>query len=283
MSAPLGAVPSLEAVRFLKAMADETRLAILGLLRLTDLRGGEIAARLGLPANAVSYHLKQLREVGVLNDRHSHADARDVYYHLDLDRLQALYRQAGQTLHPLLSPEDPKASGAAEIPADRPLRVLFLCTHNSARSQLAEAILRLRGGEAVEVASAGDRPTAVHPMTISLLEEHGIEPGPYVAKSLDRFVGQSFDYVITVCDRVKEHCPVFPDDPVRIHWSLSDPTAIKEEAARSRAFATLWLELCTRVGHLLSLTHPAGVGARARRPLTGWRESPGPRETQPCS
>jgi len=281
MSAPSSAGPlSSDAVRFLKAMADETRLAILGLLKLTDLRGGEIVTRLGLPANAVSYHLKQLRELGVLRDRHSHADARDVYYHLDLDRLRVLYRQAGQALHPLLSPEGHEALGAEGIPAHRPIRVLFLCTHNSARSQLAEAILRLRGGEAVEVVSAGDHPTAVHPLTISLLEEHGIEPGPYVAKALDRFVGQSFDYVITVCDRVKEHCPVFPDDPVRIHWSFPDPTAIEDEAARSRAFVTLWLELSTRVGHLLSLPHPVS-GRRARVP--GMRESPDPRETQPRS
>jgi len=273
MSAKPRAVPPLDAVRFLKAIADETRLAILDLLALTDLRGGEIVARLGLPANAVSYHLKQLRDLGVLGDRRSHADARDVYYHLDLDRLQALYQQAGQALHPSLSIEDPVARGAAGIATNRPIRVLFLCTHNSARSQLAEAILRLRGG-------AGDHPTEVHPMSIVLLEEHGIEPSHYVAKSLDRFVGQSFDYIITVCDRVKDHCPVFPDDPLRIHWSFPDPTAIADEAARSRAFATLWLELNTRVGHLLNLPHPvSGRQARARS-LAGARESPGSRETQ---
>ncbi|HVA92341.1 MAG TPA: metalloregulator ArsR/SmtB family transcription factor [Chloroflexota bacterium] len=280
MPVTLSVMPSLEAVRFLKAVADETRLTILGLLALTDLKGGEIVARLGLPANAVSYHLKQLRDLGVLRDRRGHADGRDVYYRLDLDRLRMLYQQAGQILHPMLSPEDPVASGAEGIAADRPIRVLFLCTHNSARSQLAEAILRLRGGEAVEVASAGDHPTEVHPLAIALLQEHDIDSSQYVAKSLDRFVGQSFDYIITVCDRVKDHCPVFPDDPVRIHWSFPDPTVIEDDAARSQAFATLWLELSTRVGHLLNLPHPIS-GRRARaRSLAGTRESPGLRETQ---
>jgi hypothetical protein len=137
----------------------------------------ELAARLRVPQNAVSYHLKHLRELGLPRDRHSHADARDVYYYLDLDRLRTFYQQAGQALHPVLSPEARGASGTEGIPDDRPIRVLFLCTHN---------------------------------------------------------------------------CPVFPD-PVRIHWSFPDPAAIEDEAARSRAFSTLWLELNTRIGHLLNL------------------------------
>ncbi|HVA90962.1 MAG TPA: metalloregulator ArsR/SmtB family transcription factor [Chloroflexota bacterium] len=280
MPVTLSVMPSLEAVRFLKAIADETRLAILGLLALTDLRGGEIVARLGLPANAVSYHLKQLRDLGVLRDRRGHADGRDVYYRLDLDRLRMLYREAGQALHPMLSPEDPVAPGAEGIPAGRPIRVLFLCTHNSARSQLSEAILRLRGGGAVEVASAGDHPTEVHPLAIALLQEHDIDSSQYVAKSLERFVDQSFDYIITVCDRVKDHCPVFPNDPVRIHWSFPDPTVIEDEAARSQAFSTLWLELNIRIGHLLNLPHPVSGRRTRARSLASTRESPSPRETQ---
>lgn len=256
MPASVSAEPPLPAVSFLKAVADETRLAIVGLLALTDLRGGEIVARLGLPANAVSYHLKQLRELGLLRDRRSHADARDVYYSLDVDRLAALYRQAGQVLHPGLAhlaegAGDPACSGA------RSLRVLFLCTHNSARSQLAEAALRRHGGERVEVFSAGSRPTAVHPLTVALLQDQGIDPGPHAAKSLDRFAGQPFDYVITVCDRMREECPAFPGDPVRAHWSVPDPGMVVDDEQRRDAFRSVWLELNVRVGHLLALPHPA--------------------------
>ncbi|HWE64097.1 MAG TPA: arsenate reductase ArsC [Chloroflexota bacterium] len=161
---------------------------------------------------------------------------------------------------------------------DRPLRVLFLCTHNSARSQLAEGILRLRGGEQVDVYSAGSHPTTVHPMALALLKEHGIDTSRHSAKSLDQFAGQSFDFVITVCDRVRDRCPEFPDDPLHIHWSFLDPAMAADdgqaaggihrfmdaerapgpidEAGRRQAFQTLWLELNTRIGYLLQLPHP---------------------------
>jgi len=271
----LGA-PSAGAVQLFKTLGDETRLTIVRLLALTDLRSGELVARLGLPQNAVSYHLKHLRELGLLRDRRSHADGRDVYYHLDLDRLQALYQQAGQALSPALVPAGPAAGGADILGADPPIRVLFLCTHNSARSQLAEAILRLRGRDTVEVASAGDHPSAVHPMAIALMEQHGIDPRAHTAKSLDGFVGQAFDYVITVCDRANDRYPMFPDDPLRIHWSFPDPTAIDDEAARTRAFATIWLELNTRVGHLLNLPHPTSGRRMPVSALTGLREDAAP-------
>ena len=264
--------PSAGAAQLFKTLGDETRLTIVRLLALSDLRGGELVERLGLPQNAVSYHLKHLRALGLLRDRRSHADGRDVYYHLDLDRLQALYQQAGRALSPALLLGDPAAGKAEILGADPPIRVLFLCTHNSARSQLAEAILRLRAGEAVEVASAGDYPSAVHPMAIALMEQHGIDPRAHTAKSLDGFVGQAFDYVITVCDRANDRCPVFPDDPLRIHWSFPDPTTIDNEAARAQAFATIWLELNTRVGHLLNLPHPASGRRPGASSLAGVRE-----------
>ena len=256
------ALPS-DAAPLFKTLADETRLAIVRLLVLTDLRGGELVSQLGLPQNAVSYHLKLLRDLELLRDRRSHADARDVYYHLDLDRLRSLYQQAGQTLYPALTPEDATALPTDPMDEERPIRVLFLCTHNSARSQLAEAILRLRGGSAVEVFSAGDQPTTVHPMAIALMEQHGIDPSLHASKALDQFIGRPFDYVITVCDRANDHCPIFPDDPMRFHWSFPDPTAIADEGGRRSAFDTLWLELNTRIGHLLNLPHPVS-GRRAR-------------------
>lgn len=120
---------------------------------------------------------------------------------------------------------------------DRRLRVLFLCTHNSARSQMAEALLRHHGGDAVEVVSAGNEPSRVHPLAVRAMAESGIDISNAGSKSLDQFVGQDFDYVITVCDRANESCPVFPGDPRRIHWSFEDPSAVEgSEEERLKAF-----------------------------------------------
>lgn len=247
------ASPSPDVVQLFKVLADETRLEILRLLALTDLRVGEIVAHLGLPQNAVSYHLKQLRRLRLLRDHRSSADARDIYYSVDLDHLQALYAAAGTFLHP--------GMGLATAPAvdhrERPLRVLFLCTHNSARSQMAEAITRHLGGDQVEVVSARSEPTTVHPLTVELLDEWGIDTSRLDAKGLDRWVGQQFDYVITVCDRIRENCPTFPGEPRLIHWSIPDPVEIAEEEQRRRAFAAARHEISTRIRHLLSLPHPA--------------------------
>jgi arsenate reductase len=139
---------------------------------------------------------------------------------------------------------------------ERPLRVLFLCTHNSARSQLAEGITRWLGGDQVEVLSAGSQPSEVHPMTYRMLSDLGIDASTHSSKSIQRFLDQTFDYVITVCDRVKEHCPTFPGDPDEIHWSLPDPAAIADEEQRLDAFSRVCNELHTRIRYLLSLPHP---------------------------
>ena len=101
-------------------------------------------------------------------------------------------------------------------------RVLFLCTHNSARSQMAEGLLRQLGRNEFEVFSAGTEATRVHPLAIEAMKELGIDISAQSSKTLDRYRGQKFDYVITVCDRANEQCPIFTDDPVRIHWSTRD-------------------------------------------------------------
>jgi arsenate reductase len=106
-----------------------------------------------------------------------------------------------------------------------PIRVLFLCTGNSARSQMAEALLRSYGGTDFEVASAGTDPKGLNPLTIEVMAEAGIDVSKQQSKSLDRFLDQSFDYVITVCDRARDNCPTFPGDNERIHWSFDDPAA----------------------------------------------------------
>jgi protein-tyrosine-phosphatase len=119
------------------------------------------------------------------------------------------------------------------------LRVLFLCTGNSARSQMAEALLRYMSKDSIDVFSAGSEPQPhVHPLAKETLEyRYGIETGALYPKSMNAFLGERFDYVITVCDRAAEACPVFPGDPERIHWSFEDPAAVEDELARRRAFA----------------------------------------------
>jgi len=107
------------------------------------------------------------------------------------------------------------------------MRVLILCTGNSARSQMAEGLLRHDGGAAFEVASAGTKPSHVRPEAIAAMHEIGIDISGHRSKSVDEFAGQGFDYVITVCDNAKENCPIFPSATKRIHWSLDDPAAVQ--------------------------------------------------------
>lgn len=244
-----------DVVRFFRLLADETRLLIVRLLALSDLRAGEIGDATRLPLNVVSYHLKQLRSLGLLHDRRSAADARDVYYHLDMERLLSLYAIGGSSLHPGLTANPEQQVQASAGSVSDPLRILFLCTHNSARSQLAEGILRAVGGDQVQAFSAGSEPTDVAPETIVALRDLGIDPAPLYAKSLATFTGQRFDYVITVCDSVREVCPVFPGDPVQIHWSFTDPLLV-DEPERRRAFRDIARDLQTRIRFLLLLPQP---------------------------
>jgi arsenate reductase len=116
-------------------------------------------------------------------------------------------------------------------------RVLFLCTHNSARSQMAEGLLRKIAGDQFEVFSAGTEKTRVHPLAIEAMRESGIDISSHRSKTLDEFEGQQFDYVITVCDRANESCPIFPGSTERIHWSFDDPSAATgTDEQRLRAF-----------------------------------------------
>lgn len=102
-------------------------------------------------------------------------------------------------------------------------RVLFLCTGNSCRSQMAEGFLRHMAGDTFEVFSAGVKPTQVNPLAVKVMAEVGIDISKHRSKSAMEFIGQKFDYVITVCDNAKQTCPVFPGKYEKIHWSLEDP------------------------------------------------------------
>lgn len=137
----------------------------------------------------------------------------------------------------------------------RRLRALFLCSGNSARSQMAEALLRQLSRNRIEVFSAGTAPqAAVHPLAKSTLEgKYHIDTSDLVPKSMNRFLDQQFDFVITVCDRAAETCPVFPGDPERIHWSFEDPAAVQGDEARRRAFETVATGLAGRMRIWMSL------------------------------
>ena len=128
------------------------------------------------------------------------------------------------------------------------MRVLILCTGNSARSQMAEGLLRHDAGNVYEVFSAGTKPTRVRPEAIAVMREVGIDISGHRSKSVDEFAGQDFDYVITVCDNAKESCPIFPAKTKRIHWSIDDPAAVQgPEEERLAAFRRIRDELRARL------------------------------------
>jgi len=129
-----------------------------------------------------------------------------------------------------------------------PIRVLFLCTHNSARSQMAEELLRHIGGSKFEVSSAGTEATRVHPLAIQAMDNVALDISGARSKHLDEYIGQNFDYVITVCDSANESCPIFPGDPKRIHWSFPDPSAVEgTDAERLKAFEKIRNEINLRL------------------------------------
>ena len=104
-------------------------------------------------------------------------------------------------------------------------RVLVLCTHNAARSQIAEGLLRALAADRFEVASAGTEATRVHPLAIRAMDEVGIDLRGHRSKTVDRFATEPWDFVITVCDAASERCPIFPGGTTRLHWSFEDPSA----------------------------------------------------------
>lgn len=131
---------------------------------------------------------------------------------------------------------------------ERPIRVLFLCTHNSARSQMAEGWLRALGGAAFEAHSAGTVATSVRPEAIAVMDEVGVDIRGQRSKRLDVYLDQPFDLVITVCDEANEACPVFPNARERRHWSIDDPSRVEgPEEARLAAFRRARDELRRRI------------------------------------
>lgn len=136
-----------------------------------------------------------------------------------------------------------------------PLRVLFLCTGNSARSQLAEAALNRKGAGRFVAESAGSRPVArINPYTVLTLRDHGYDWLGHAPRGIDDIIDQRWDFVITVCDRAKESCPVLPGQPVLAHWGVPDPADVEgTEEDKRRAFDDAFRTLNIRIDLLLSL------------------------------
>jgi arsenate reductase len=147
----------------------------------------------------------------------------------------------------------------------RPLRVLFLCTHNSARSQMAEGVLRTMAGGRFDVSSAGTERRSVHPLAIRVMAERGIDISGQRSKLLMGMMQEPWDYVITVCDDANERCPVFPGTVGRIHWSLPDPSrAAGTEEERLAVFRQVRDTIHARLEEWLAA--PLNPGVSSSRP-----------------
>ncbi|MGQ9612247.1 MAG: metalloregulator ArsR/SmtB family transcription factor [Chloroflexus sp.] len=236
--------PSSSALNGLRLLTDETRWKIIQSLRDSDRQVSELVTTLGLAQNLVSYHLHVLRQAGLVRAHRSDADGRVVYYSLDLAAMAALLTGIGDEL---------------ALPGTRPLdlpavKVAFLCRANSARSQIAEAWLRVLSDGRVQAMSAGTHPQAVHPLAITVMAEVGIPIDQQVSKSITMIIDQCPDLIVTVCDIAHEECPVWPEAARHIHWSVADPVAIQGTAdQRHTAFVAAREELRERVRGLLAL------------------------------
>ncbi|HEX2578159.1 MAG TPA: hypothetical protein VHK88_17555 [Aquihabitans sp.] len=249
---------------FLRLAAHPIRWRLLAELARSDRAVRELTALVGEPQNLVSYHLGHLRRGELVRARRSSADRRDAYYAIDLARCAELLQCSGAALHPGLAPAPaPPPSGTAggrHGRRRRRTRVLFLCTGNGSRSQMAEALLRDRSGGAVEVVSAGTHPKPVPAGAIRAMADRGIDLGDARSKHVDVFARRRFDRVITLCDRVREACPDLAAGPDAVHWSIADPS-LEDEAPGDGpgSFERVAQELETRIGFLLTdLDHRTG-------------------------
>jgi ArsR family transcriptional regulator, arsenate/arsenite/antimonite-responsive transcriptional repressor / arsenate reductase (thioredoxin) len=230
------------------------RWRLLTELAESDYRVRELVARVDQPQNLVSYHLRLLRGGGLVTCTRSSFDGRDSYYHLDLERCASALIDTGATLHPALRPDTAPPVPPVEPRWPRALAVLFVCTGNSARSPIAQALLGHHTAGCVTVASAGNRPKRhLHHNAIRVLrEEFGIDISHQRPQHLDTLAGRTFSHVITLCDRAREVCPEFPHHPRRAHWSIPDPATVDDDDQVSYlTFQRTAAEIDTRIRHLL--------------------------------
>jgi protein-tyrosine-phosphatase/DNA-binding transcriptional ArsR family regulator len=239
---------------FLGLAGHPVRWRLLSELGRGDRRVGELCSLLELPQNLVSYHLGRLRTEQVVSRRRSSADGRDSYYMLDLGRCSELLADTGAALHPGLRLGLPPGCPAARRARGRRARLLFLCTGNSARSQIAQALVEQLAGGAIDARSAGSHPKPLHPNAVRVMRDRGIDIEDRSSTHLSKFARRRFDYVISLCDRVREICPEFPGHPDLIHWSVPDPAREgNTDEETYPAFQRTADELATRVRFLLEL------------------------------
>lgn len=247
------AVDQRVALEDLQVLAEPLRWRVVVELARSDRRVGELCALLERPQNLVSYHVGQLRAAGLVTSRRSSADGRDRYYRIDLERCSRVLAAAGAAIHPgvrLEAADPPSPSRRGRRP-----RVLFLCTGNSARSQIAEALTRHRSHGRVVAHSAGSHPKPVHPLAVRVLAERGIDISDRTSTHLRSFARRRVDHVITLCDKVREVCPGLPGQPETAHWSIPDPSQAggPDDADTSwAAFAAVADEIEARVDLLLA-------------------------------
>ena len=240
---------------FVRLAAHPLRWRLLSELADSDYRVRELATRVDQPQNLVSYHLRLLRDGGLVTATRSSFDGRDSYYHLDLDRCADELTGSGAALHPALRRDAAPLIPPVEQKQSPRIAVLFVCTGNSARSPIAEALLRHHTAGRVTATSAGSRPKGcLHPNTLRVLHDaYGIGIAGQHPRHLDTLAGREFDHVITLCDRAREVCPEFPHRPRRAHWSIPDPaTADDTDQASYPAFQRTAADIEARIGHLLA-------------------------------
>ncbi|WP_232066566.1 arsenate reductase/protein-tyrosine-phosphatase family protein [Mycobacterium parmense] len=222
------------------------RWALLIELAAGDRRVRELAVAVDEPQNLVSYHLRLLRTAGLIDARRSTFDGRDTYYRLHLVNCAGAFGEAAAALHPALAP-----AGGRKAPGGS---VLFLCSGNSARSPIAEALLRAKGHGRVHAASAGSHPKPrLHPHAIRIMKEgYGIDLGGKRPQPLSAVARRRFDQVITLCDKVREYACTH-GVATTMHWSVPDPSAGADYAQ----FASVAGELDSRIDFLLPVLDTA--------------------------
>jgi len=234
---------------FLRLAGHPLRWKLLHELARSDLSVQELTARAGEPQNLVSYHLGKLRDGALVSARRSSADRRDTYYGLNLARVGALLSETGGALHPGL-----RLVAPAPLEEIAPARVLFLCTGNSARSPMAQALTQARSGGAIAAFSAGSEPKPVHPNAERVMrEDYGLDLSQHTPRHLEVFAEQPFEWVISLCDRVREACPDnFANAAPRAHWSIPNPATGARDDETYALFKETAAALSARIDFLLA-------------------------------
>ncbi len=247
---PPQTLPDIAPQAFLQLVGHPVRWRLLAELARSDRMVQELTGLVNEPQNLVSYHLGKLRDGRLVSARRSSADRRDAYYTLDLARIGERLSATGGALHPGLRLIPPSPDDVAP----QAVKVLFLCTGNSARSQMAEAMVAAKSGGVIQARSAGSHPKPLHPNAIRVMrDEHGLDLAGQTSKHLDVFANQHFDRVISLCDKIREVCPEFPGQPETTHWSIANPAdSNADDNATYPLFQQTAAELATRIGFLLA-------------------------------